>query len=102
MPLKLKRRDGSVTPFRNAEYIPFYYLIPKSILQKCGAELNAVPRNPRLIFSSREACEFIENDLFLLLIIDAAAYLVWPHMGFKEYMEIYSGYDPAWKLAHYP
>lgn len=30
MPLKLKRRDGSVTLFRNAEYIPFYYLIPKS------------------------------------------------------------------------
>lgn len=71
-------------------------------MQKCGAELNAVPRNPRLIFSNREACEFIESDLFLLLIIDAAAYLVWPHMGFKEYMEIYSGYDPAWKLAHCP
>lgn len=102
MPLHLKRRDGLVTPFRNSGYIPFYYFIPKSILQKCGAELNAVPRNPRLIFSNREACEFIESDLFLLLIIDAAAYLVWPHMGFKEYMEIYSGYDPAWKLVHCP
>ena len=45
MPLQLRRRIGSVTPFRNSEYIPFYYFIPKSILKKCGAELNAVPRN---------------------------------------------------------
>ena len=102
MPLQLRRRNGSVTPFRNSEYIPFYYFIPESILKKCGAELNAIPRNPREIFKSRKACEFIESDLFLLLIIDAAAYLVWPHMGFKEYMEVYSGYDPAWKLANCP
>ncbi len=102
MPLKLTRRDGSVTPFRNSEYLPFYYFIPKSILQKCGSELNTVPRNPREIFQNREACEFIESDLFKLLIIDATAYLVWNHMGYDEYMEIYSGYDPAWKLAHCP
>ncbi len=102
MPMNLKRRDGSVTPFRNSEYLPFYYFIPKSILQKCGAELNVIPRNPRMAFASYEVCEFIESDLFKLLIIDATAYLVWQHMGFDEYMEIYSGYDPAWKLAHQP
>ncbi|MBQ3599127.1 MAG: hypothetical protein II987_07650 [Clostridia bacterium] len=55
-----------------------------------------------MIFSNREACEFIESDLFLLLIIDATAYMVWPYMGHSEYMEIYSGYDPAWILAHSP
>lgn len=102
MPLLLTRRDGPPTPFRNSEYIPFYYFIPKSILKKCGAELNSIPRNPRMIFSNREACEFIESDLFKLLIIDATAYMVWHYMGFDEYMEIYSGYDPAWKLAHCP
>lgn len=102
MSLHLKRRDGSVTPFRNSEYIPFYYFIPKSILQKCGVELNSIPRNPRMIFTNRAACEFIESDLFKLLVIDATAYMVWPYMGFGEYMEIYSGYDPAWKLAHNP
>ena len=102
MPLMLKRRDGSVTPFRNSEYLPFYYFIPESILRKCGAKLNAIPRNPRMIFSNREACEFIESDLFRLLIIDAAAYMVWPYMGYSEYMEIYSGYDPAWRFAHCP
>lgn len=102
MPLHLKRRDGSVTPFRNSEYIPFYYFIPKNILQKCGTELNSIPRNPRKIFTNRIACEFIESDLFKLLIIDATAYMVWPYMGFSEYMEIYSGYDPAWIFAHAP
>lgn len=102
MSLKLTRRDGSVTPFRNSEYLPFYYYIPKSVLQKCGAELNTIPRNPRMVFVNREACEFIESDLFKQLIIDATAYLVWHYMGFDEYMEIYSGYDPAWKLAHCP
>ena len=102
MPLKITRPDGSVTPFRNLEYLPFYYFIPKSILQKCGTELNSIPRNPQMVFTSRKACEFIESDLFLLLIIDATAYMVWCYMGFDEYMEIYSGYDPAWKFAHQP
>lgn len=102
MPFKLKRLDGSVTPFRNSEYLPFYYFIPRSILQKCGAELNSISRNPRMVFANREACEFIESDLFKLLIIDATAYMVWHHMGFDEYMEVYSGYDPSWKLAHCP
>ncbi len=102
MPLKLKRRNGAITPFRNSEYIPFYYLIPKSFFKRIGSELRSIPRNPQEIFHDRTACEFIESDLFMLFIIDATAYMVWRYMGFKEYMEIYSGYDPAWKFAHCP
>lgn len=102
MPIMLTRKDGPPTPFRNAEYIPFYYFIPKSILSRCGAELNAIPRNPQVLFHNRAACEFVESDLFRLLIIDAATFMVWPYMGFGEYMEIYSGYDPAWRFAHCP
>ena len=82
--------------------IPFYYFIPKSILSRCGVELNAIPRNPQELFHNRTACEFVESDLFRLLIIDATAFMVWPYMGFGEYMEIYSGYDPAWRFAHCP
>lgn len=44
----------------------------------------------------------MESDLFQLLIIDATAFMVWQYMGFGEYMEIYSGYDPAWRFAHCP
>ena len=102
MPIMLTGKDGPPTPFRNAEYIPFYYFIPKSILSRCGAELNAIPRNPQVLLRNRAACEFVESDLFQLLIIDATAFMVWPYMGFGEYMEIYSGYDPAWRFAHCP
>lgn len=39
----------------------------------------------------------------MLLIYDVTAHLVWTFMGKEnEYMDIYSGYDPAWKLAHNP
>ena len=76
MPIMLTRKDGPPTPFRNAEYIPFYYFIPKSILSRCGAELNAIPRNPQELFHNRAACEFVESDLFRLLIIDATAFMV--------------------------
>ena len=34
MPIMLTRKDGPPTPFRNAEYIPFYYFIPKSMATK--------------------------------------------------------------------
>ena len=67
MPIMLTRKDGPPTPFRNAEYIPFYYFIPKSILSHCGAELNAIPRNPQELFHNRAACEFVESDLFRYL-----------------------------------
>lgn len=102
MPILLTRKNGPPTPFRNVEYLPLYYFIPKRILEQCGHELNSIPRIPKLVFADRNACNIIESDLFVNLIIDAVAYMVWPHMGFKEYMEIYSGYDPAWILAHSP
>ena len=76
MPILLTRKDGSLTPFRNIEYLPFYYFIPKSILSRCGAELNAIPRNPQVLLRNRAACELVESDLFRLLIIDATAFMV--------------------------
>lgn len=88
MPIVLRRKDGSLTPFRNIEYLPFYYFIPRSFLACCGEELHSLPRNPQQLVMNRAACEIVESDLFLLLIIDAAAYMVWPHMGFSEYMEM--------------
>lgn len=102
MPILLTRPNGPRTLFRNVEFLPFYYLIPQRMLDRCDEALRTIPRNPRLIFTNRKMCDIIESDLFLLLIIDATAYMVWPYMGYTEYMEIYSGYDPAWKLAHCP
>jgi transposase-like protein len=95
-------KNGVPTPMRNAEFLPMYYFIPRRILEKCGVELNALPRNPQNILHSKVACDLIESDLFRLLIVDAVAYMVWPYMGFTEYMEVYSGDDPAWRFAHCP
>ena len=98
----MRMKNGTPSPMRNAEFIPMYYFIPRRILAACGAELNALPRNPQKILHSKAACDLIESDLFRLLIVDAVAYMVWPYMGFTEYMEVYSGNDPAWRLAHCP
>ena len=98
----MRMKNGTPVSMRNAEFIPMYYFIPRRILAACGAELNALPRNPQKILHSKAACDLIESDLFRLLIVDAVAYMVWSYMGFSEYMEIYSGDDPAWRLAHCP
>ena len=98
----MRTKNGKLMPMRNAEFIPVYYFIPRSSLAACGAELNALPRNPHQILRSKDACDLVESDLFRLLIVDAVAYMVWPYMGFTEYMEVYSGDDPAWRLAHCP
>ena len=71
MPILLKRKNGEITPFRNAEYISAFYFIPKSILDKCGEEINSISRNPRKLLQDRRAIEIIESDLFKLVIIDA-------------------------------
>ena len=42
----------------------------------------------------------VESDLFLLAIIDAYAFMVWPFMGLGAKREIYSGYEPSWIFAH--
>lgn len=100
MPILLKRKNGEITPFRNAEYISAFYFIPKSILDKCGEEINSIPRNPRKLFRDPQAIEVIESDLFKLVIIDAYAFMVWPFMGLGAKREIYSGYEPSWRYAH--
>lgn len=100
MPILLKRKNGEITPFRNAEYISAFYFIPKSILDKCGEEINSIPRNPRKLLQDRRAIEIVESDLFKLVIIDAYAFMVWPFMGLSAKREIYSGYEPSWRYAH--
>lgn len=97
MPILLKRKNGEITPFRNAEYISAFYFIPKSILDKCGEEINSIPRK---LLQDRRVIEIIESDLFKLVIIDAYAFMVWPFMGLGAKREIYSGHEPSWRYAH--
>ena len=101
MPIRLKRPDGSVTPYKNAEYIPAYLFLPAAILDRCPQELQ-LPRTVRSYFHDRNVISTVESDLFTELIIDGYAYLVWPYLGVPGYMENYSGFDPVYIIAHSP
>ena len=51
-------------------------------------------------FHDRDVIRVVESDLFVALMMDAYAYLVWPYLGVRGYMESYSGYDPVYIIAH--
>lgn len=48
--------------------------------------------------------DIIASDAFFQLVIDGMAYLCWPFIAkvfdLHPNMEVYSGYHPAWILAH--
>lgn len=100
MPIHLKRKNGEVTPYKNSEFIPAYYFIPKEAMTKLPRELQELPRNPWFIFRDWDAIAVVESDLFLQLMIDGFAQFAWPYMGMGPDMEIYSGYDPVYLTAH--
>ena len=101
--IKKERKDGSVTPLRNAAWIPAFYFIPEDILQKCGADIYSIPRTIGELWNDEAAIATVESDLFNLVLSDAYAYMVWPFLCPEiPYMEILSGYEPSWKLAHRP
>ena len=92
---------GVILEFRNAEFIPAFYFIPESFLLKCGQELFSIPRDFNQLMVDEDAIGLVTSDLFLECIIDCYAYMAWPYLCPDiPYMEILSGYSPAWKIAH--
>ena len=61
MPILLKRRNGEITLFRNAEFIPH------SILDRCGSELNSIPRNPKKLLQSWDSIAMAVNEFLTSL-----------------------------------
>ena len=100
MPVHLKRKNGEVTPYKNSEYIPAFYFIPKEAMTKLPKELQELPRNPWFIFRDWDTIKIVESDLFLELMMDGYACLTWSYLGIAGDMEAYSGYDPAYAIAH--
>ena len=85
---------------KNIEFLTAFYIIPEQIVKNVCPQLLCISRNIYDLFHHPEQIELIESDYFELAIIDIYAYLVWPYLGISPYLEIYSGYDPIWKLAH--
>jgi len=98
--LHITRLDGSISPYRNSEFIPLFYVFPKNMLRAAGKIFLEVPRKPVYLFGDRKWIDFVESDLFLEFIIDATAFIVRQFMGSDAAKEIYSGYEPSWILAH--
>ena len=101
--VRIEVPGGALLEFRNAQYIPAFYFIPESFLLKCGQELCSIPRDFNQLMNDEDAIRLVTSDLFLLCIIDCYAYMAWPYLCPDiPYMEILSGYSPAWKIAHAP
>ena len=99
MPIMLKTKTSELRRMINAEYLPAFYFLPQEILQ-ARKDLWNLPRNPNEILRDWNLIALVESDMFLELIIDGYAYLVWRHMGVRGKMEQYSGHDPFWRFAH--
>ena len=102
MSILIKRKDGTVDEMKNAEYLTAFYAIPYEILAKACPDLLEISRHPAVATRDWKQIELIESDHFKEAIIDIYAYLAWEHLDISPYMEIYSGYDPLWKIAHVP
>lgn len=101
MPVMIKRKSGESAEKRGVSSCVLFH--PTRSSWKCGKkELNSIPRYPHLAIRDWNSIILIESDLFLNLIIDAYAFMVWPYMGLGAKREIYSGYEPSWILAHSP
>ena len=97
MPIMMKRKDGTITPFRNAEYLSAYYFIPKRILEQCGKELNSIPRNPQKLIRDYNAVAVVESDLFIQLMMDAYGNYLQSQCG---YGELQQDFEKKWSAAH--
>ena len=94
------------TRFKNVEFYPAFLFLPKECFIHYPSILAKVPRNPHKILKDRDALKYIASNEFLEVIIDFYAYASWPYMAarhnLERNMEVYSGYDAAWMIAHCP
>ena len=63
-----KREDGTASPYRNIEYLPAFFFIPKELLDRCPSDLRNLSRVPWEYFTNRKLIQLVESDLFLELI----------------------------------
>lgn len=59
-----------------------------------------MPRNLHMALSDKSTIQRIKSKQFLKDMIDMTAYMVWFHMGHRGWMEVYSGYSPAFVFSH--
>lgn len=102
MPIHLFRSDGTFKEFKNSDYIPAYYFLPREIVSMWGKEYRRIPRSFNRLIDDDKAVSAIESDDFLGFLLRSYAYLIWPIMMPGVGREIYSETEPSWVFAHRP
>ena len=87
------------TPTKNQIFLlPLFYTFPTEVVGK--SEFRNLPRNMYTALTDAESLERIESKQFLKDMANMTAAMVWMHLGHKGWMEVYSGYSPAYVFAH--
>ena len=94
--ISVQRKDGTIAHYRNSEYIPFFYMIPKEVVEYFYKPFVDIPREPYALFNYKDIKAKIESDLFLDFISDVTEYMVWNFIERGKSSYVYSGYEPAW------
>ena len=82
----------------NTRHLPFFFLIPEDMM----ARFPTLSTLPRRIgdFAIPEHRDTVMSEMLLDEIWKAMAALVFPHLGFRGWLEQYSSDSPVWKLAY--
>jgi len=90
--------SDEVISVKNLQFLLLYYPIPYKVLRE-KKELVRIPRNPRQVARSEKWRKVVESDDFLSVVVDAVAFFVWSAFDVSEYIHIFSGDDPLYRLA---
>ena len=83
----------------NLYFLPFMYLIPEELITRFPT-LRKVPRRIREVVKDEDLVALIESDQFLNEIMDAAALMIFPHLGFGKKYPHYTGYSLVYFVAN--
>lgn len=100
MPINLFRSNGIFSEFKNADYIPAYYFLPREIISMWGKEYRRIPRSFNALINDEKAVALVENPEFMNFLLRSYAYLIWPIMMPGIGREIYSETEPSWAFSH--
>ena len=78
--------------------LPLFYTFPAEVVAK--SEFRDLPRNFHTALTDAQSLERIQSKQFLKDMIDMTAAMVWMHLGHRGWIEVYSGYSPAYVCAH--
>ena len=80
-------------------FLPLVYFLPVEAMSQVPT-LRTLPRCFSEVAKSETHIATLQSDQYLNEIMIATAGLAFPHFGLRGWVEHYTGYCPAWKLAY--